>query len=523
MLPPPANSGDEIPAGGTDTEAPTDAPVMETSPPTELPVEVTDPPVVEVTETPATEAPVTDPPVTEVPVSTDPPLETTDAPVEVTDAPATETPAVTDPPVEVTDAPLEVTDAPATEMPVVTEPPAEVTEAPVLTDPPLETTDAPLEVTDAPATEAPATDPPVETTAPTGTPTDAAVVVEETIAPTEVATEIPVASTAPPLATAAPTDAVAENPDTSTAAPTTSEESTEAGSDDFFTADNDNCVDAIELEVGDTVFGTTAYATNDEGVEPCDDGVDSLFPDTNDGISIQQLGVWFAVEASDTKLRASVCSDTANALAPMIVSIYAGDDNCSELSCAPVYNTAGCTVEWLASSDYEMYYIMVQSLVVEGTPLDIEMDFDFELTLSEVVAPRNDVCEEAIVLEFGDTVAAQTLSASEKDFEGSCALELQPPSSTVLIPGVWFSVIGNGDSLIASTCNESTESGPILVTIYSGSCDNLQCETFEVSDVGPCSSGVTATVEGQTYYILVEKVLRGADEGIFELAIDGSK
>lgn len=423
----------------------------------------------------------------------------TDAPVETTDAPDL---PITDVPVA-TDSPIVTTDAPATEAPVVTD-------APVMTVAPTEA------LTDAVVVE--------ETVAPTEALTDAAVV-EETVVPTEVTiTEPPVTTTAPTEAVTEavvdanvePTNAVTEVPVESTLAP--SEEIDP--DDDFFTVPNDICVDAIELELGDIVFGSTGSATGNEGVDACDDAVASLFPEASDGFSIQQLGVWYAVEASDTRLRASVCSDTGSELAPMILTIYAGNDNCSELACAPVYNTASCSVEWMASSDYEMYYILVQSLVVEGTPLDVETDLEFELRLSEPLAPRNDICEESVMLEYGDTIAGQTLSASAKDIESACALELQPPSSNVLIPAVWFSVAGNGNSLIASTCNESTGSGPILVTIYSGSCDSLVCETLDVSDVGPCSSGIASTVEGQTYYVVVEKVLRGNDAGIFELAIN---
>ena len=485
MVPP---SGDESPASGDESMLPPSS--------DEIPI-ATDPPAVD----------PTDPPVVDL---TDSPI------VEATDAPATEAPIVTDPPAETTDAPAETTDAP--DVPA--------TDAPIATDPPIETTDAPVEVTDAPVTEAPVlTDAPVMTVTPTEALTDATVV-EETVAPTEVTiTEPPVTTTSPTEAVTAeetdePTEAVTEAPVESTLAPTVEITSEEVVDDDFFTVPNDICVDAIELEVGDIVFGSTGSATGNEGVDACDDAVASLFPEASDGFSIQQLGVWYAVEASDTRLRASVCSDTGNELAPMVLTIYAGNDNCSELSCAPVYNTASCSVEWVASSDYEMYYILVQSLVVEGTPLDVETDLEFELRLSEPVAPRNDICEESVMLEYGDTIAGQTLSASVKDIEGACALELQPPSSNVLIPAVWFTVIGNGNSLIASTCNESTESGPILVTIYTGSCGSLVCETLDVSDVGPCSSGITSTVEGQTYYVVVEKVLRGNDEGIFELAIN---
>merc|ERR1712232_174368 len=237
---------------------------------------------------------------------------------------------------------------------------------------------------------------------------------------------------------------------------------------------NDGCLDAIELEVGDIVPGTTASAKEDDDLGSCTN-VEHLLPEAQarDGLPFQRRGVWYSTEATDTRLRASVCSASADALGrtPFAVTIYAGGDGCTDLACAPVYNTAGCAAEWVASSDFEMYFILVESLSFKGS--DNGNDLNFELSVTEILGPRNDKCQGAIGLELGDTVVWRVLSASEDKFEGACALQLQPPNPNTLIPGVWYSVVGDGGSLSASTCNEVTEAGPILVTIYSGSCDNL--------------------------------------------------
>ena len=281
---------------------------------------------------------------------------------------------------------------------------------------------------------------------------------------------------------------------------------------------NNTCVNAIVIQAGDTIAGTTESGGAD-GVEVCDIGIEVVRPAAEDGISLEPLSMWYSIEATDSRLRASVCSETTNPLAPLVVTIYAGGDDCFNLTCASVYNTAGCSVEWEATSDFELYYILVTSLVVEGTPLDLPEDLSFELQITEPQPPTNDACEGAIELEPGDIIASRTRSASEKEIaDGVCTLELQPPNTNVLVPAVWFSIIGDGGPLVASTCSEDTDGGPILVTIYSGACDSLQCETNEVANE-PCSAEISSTVVGETYYIMIEKPLRGDEEGVFELTL----
>jgi hypothetical protein len=303
----------------------------------------------------------------------------------------------------------------------------------------------------------------------------------------------------------------------------TSEPTSEAEDlDDFYDVANDDCLDAVRLGVGVTILGTTASASNDTEAEAgvCTADEEALVPEADGFVTliVQKLGVWYSIEATDRKLRASVCPEEGtSAPAPFIVTVYAGSADCSDLVCASVYNTAGCAVEWVASSDFEMYFLHVQSLVVAGVG---DADQEFRLTITEPEPPVNDVCEGAIELEMGDTVASSTLSGcSNDDFDGRCAISIQPPTPYVLIPGVWFSIVGTGNRISASTCNFSSEAGPILVSIYSGSCAGLVCETTEAS-ADPCSAELDSTVDGQVYYILVEKLLLGNNPGAFELTVD---
>jgi hypothetical protein len=67
---------------------------------------------------------------------------------------------------------------------------------------------------------------------------------------------------------------------------------------------------------------------------------------------------------------------------------------------------------------------------------------------------------------------------------------------------VWYKVTGNGQTVVASTCH-SISNFPARLAVYTGSCDNLVCETAEDSDCGNGSSITWATEAGEEYYLLV--------------------
>ena len=127
--------------------------------------------------------------------------------------------------------------------------------------------------------------------------------------------------------------------------------------------------------------------------------------------------------------------------------------------------------------------------------------------------PANDDCSDAIALVCGDVV--------EGNNEGADTEEL--PACGMVFPGqtVWYSIVGTGGDITASTCDDGTDFDT-QIGVYSGSCGALSCVAGNNNDLGcanPRRSTVTwASEAGVTYYIVVAGVL-GAD-GDYVLSID---
>lgn len=133
---------------------------------------------------------------------------------------------------------------------------------------------------------------------------------------------------------------------------------------------------------------------------------------------------------------------------------------------------------------------LVNSMVCNGVAPDYPYD-------PFANAPENDLCAGAIPIECGDEVEGSTSSASPLEQPQACAPEPEAP-------GVWYSIVGDGNTLTASLCGGTTYDSKI--GIYSGPCDDLTCEGGD--DDGCGGTGVPsevsiATTAGETYFIFV--------------------
>lgn len=120
----------------------------------------------------------------------------------------------------------------------------------------------------------------------------------------------------------------------------------------------------------------------------------------------------------------------------------------------------------------------------------------------------NDDCESAQPITCGTTVSGTT--------EG--ALPDAPPDcgTTITAPGVWYSFVGTGGTVVLSTCSDPGYDTKI--NVYTGACDDLTC--IGGNDDGPfgCFPGsevILEVEEGVTYLVLVQGY--NGEQGAFEL------
>ena len=113
----------------------------------------------------------------------------------------------------------------------------------------------------------------------------------------------------------------------------------------------------------------------------------------------------------------------------------------------------------------------------------------------------NDACEDAALLTINDPPVAGTTVPATEDFSMfDCGLDIESP-------GVWYSVIGTGERLRASTCFGTDFDTKLHV--YRGACDVLACEAAnDDSEVNELFCGFKSSVEWDSfpnveYHILI--------------------
>lgn len=258
---------------------------------------------------------------------------------------------------------------------------------------------------------------------------------------------------------------------------------------------NDQCVNAIPLgSIPANVSGTTVDATF-ENVTPC---------------GSNGAGVWYSFIGDGSTISTSTCDNRGF---DTVISVFTGD--CFSLTCLEVNDDfcgLGSLVSVLTEPGTE-YFVLVSSFSSDefGT-----FELSLEATTSSPTpvptpappAPPNDECQNAIEVgslpatEFGTTIGATLDFAPCFSFGGS---------------GVWYSVTGSGNVITASTCGLNTNFITLL-SVYTGGCDSLVCETSDETFCGFGSIVSWDAAAGTEYLILVDGI-DSFESGSFELQV----
>jgi hypothetical protein len=201
------------------------------------------------------------------------------------------------------------------------------------------------------------------------------------------------------------------------------------------------------------------------------------------------IGVWYSVVGTGGVLEVSL-----NATLILDFAVYEGE-SCDALTCVGSQNRAQFPLDW-DSEEGKQYFIYVYA------PNEFQKDI-FDIRVSEVERPENDVCQDATPLNVNQPATGGTTNASST----KTGLELCGEIADMGFGGVWYSFVGNGDLiLIGVTANEE---GPLpfdsQLSVYSGpSCDDLTCvDGNDQGDRLGYSSAVSFTsLEGENYFIL---------------------
>jgi hypothetical protein len=233
---------------------------------------------------------------------------------------------------------------------------------------------------------------------------------------------------------------------------------------------NDLCTGALPLACGGTVTGTTVGATIDAATPTCITTLNTA------------PGVWYTFVGNGAINTLTMCVGTAydckigvfTGTCAALVCVTGNDDFCGLQSQVAFPTTLGTT-----------YYVIVTGFgAATGA---------FTLTRTSAPLP-NDVCTGAININCGQTITGSTACGASIDAVGTCVTALGTA------PGLWYSFVGDGSSVIMSLCGSSYDT---KIGIFRGTCAALVCVTGN-DDFCGLQSQVTFTANaGFTYYVLV--------------------
>jgi len=167
----------------------------------------------------------------------------------------------------------------------------------------------------------------------------------------------------------------------------------------------------------------------------------------------------------------------------------------------PVVAAGNTPLNWYStvSGTYYVHTATNSSCGTNTTCRNITMALNSCTTPPPPPAPANDLCSNAQALSIPSTVSGTTINATVES--------PAPPfcNTSYSQPGVWYTVVGNGNRLGADLCATAWDS---KIFVYTGTCGAWTCVTGN-DDGGPlCTTSASASVQwcsqpGVTYRILV--------------------
>ncbi|HYE03545.1 MAG TPA: hypothetical protein VD963_09965 [Phycisphaerales bacterium] len=241
---------------------------------------------------------------------------------------------------------------------------------------------------------------------------------------------------------------------------------------------NDTCATAevVTLTGAATlVSGTTLGSTSDTGTRSC------WF---SEGVG---RAVWYQFTGNGSTLNITMCGFTSM---DTVLHVYTGSCG-SNLYCA-AGDDDGCGGTQpqldLCTTAGTTYYVAVTNAGTAGT------DGAFEFVIQDMgactppAAPANDTCAGAVNVAIGSTVAGTIENATIDVGAPNCGAAAV---DEVEGPGVWYTVVGNGQTLTATMCTPLSTDPHFdsKLNVYTGACNNLPGLTCVAYNDDGCSTG----------------------------------
>ncbi|MFH1313513.1 MAG: FlgD immunoglobulin-like domain containing protein [Candidatus Eisenbacteria bacterium] len=265
---------------------------------------------------------------------------------------------------------------------------------------------------------------------------------------------------------------------------------------------NDLCEDAIPVAVPSATAGTTTDA-----------GID--WPDMPDcGVVITSPGVWYSVIGTGTTIFVETCGATWDTK----ISVYCRG---CDLPICIGGNDDACGLQsrfsWCSEYGVE-YMVLVHGYGGQSGPFDLTVYEDGEGCTPDITCPappENDLCDGAIPVTIPSVTLGSTAGASPDYDVEDCGY------ASITSPGVWYSLIGDGTTLTATTCADLYDFDTKL-SVYCGDCGDLICVDGNDDECYDGASFLLSTVTWCSQAMAEYKILvhgYGGAFGDFELDV----
>ncbi len=244
------------------------------------------------------------------------------------------------------------------------------------------------------------------------------------------------------------------------------------GFGDWLTGDFGLTVSSFEPAVNDFCDGAIALALDEklEGSMDRASGGDEMIDCFS---AFNEPSLWYYVDGTGMALKVTACLPNSTFYGGM--QIFKGS-KCSDLVCEGIPFDGTLTtgmecesqsaVSRFVAEEGERYYIL---LIASGDFFGTNSTF--EISVAEFESAPNDNCEMAISTEISDSaIIGSTYNALAENV--TCG-----NFNSGFTSGVWYSVIGTGGALVASTCSSELNFETTL-HVFSGGCDGLECIAF---------------------------------------------
>jgi len=216
---------------------------------------------------------------------------------------------------------------------------------------------------------------------------------------------------------------------------------------------NDECDGAIDVGCN----SSTLFDNTDATTDPTDPEFSCHFSAPGQG----EGTMWYTFEATHT----SALLETNNSfVSDTLLAVYSGTcGSLVEIACSEDEGV-GLLSELCATglNVGETYYVQVASFSASSQGM-IQLD----ITCPCPAAPDNDNCADAEGLALPASVTFSNEFATDD--------QLVPCNTTVPVLNVWYSVMGTGNTITASTCNAGTEVSDTIINVFCGDCFEPLC------------------------------------------------